>query len=75
MKNITTFEGVRKPIYIAKIMAYDTDFPTAFDAVKAFKERNPEYADCKYDKDFRRGTWIIHLYRECAVDFVKIQLP
>lgn len=70
MKRIITFEAVRKPIYIAEITAKDADFKTAFDVVKAFKERNTEYTNCGYDSEYKQGVWIVRLYRECAIDFV-----
>lgn len=70
MKRITTFEAVRKPIYIAEITANSADFKTAYDVVKAFKERNAEYANCEYDSEYKQGVWIVRLYRECAIDFV-----
>lgn len=70
MTRITTFEAVRKPIYIAEITANSADFKTAYDVVKAFKERNPEYANCDYDRDCTKGVWTVRLYRECAIDFV-----
>lgn len=70
MKRITTFEAVRKPIYIAEITANGADFKTAYDVVKAFKGRNAEYANCDYDSEYKQGVWIVRLYRECAIDFV-----
>lgn len=70
MKRITTFEAVRKPIYIAEVTANGKDFPFTLDVAKLFKERNEEYADCDYDSTYNNGIWTLRFYRECAIDFV-----
>lgn len=67
---IKRFTAVRKPIYCAEISANGKEFGTAFEAVKAFKQRFPEYENCEYDHEYTKGFWYIRLYRECAIDFI-----
>ena len=66
-----TFEAIRKPIYIATVVADSKDFPFTVDVVNLFIMKHPEYKDCSYDRVFKEGKWIIKFYRECAIDFVE----
>jgi hypothetical protein len=65
------FETVRKPIYIAEITASAKDFAVTSDIFKHFIAKNPQYADCKYDRSYSDDTWTLRLFRECAIDFVE----
>ena len=67
------FQAVRKPIYVCKIVANADDFQFTNSIFEQFVARNPEFANCKYDKQFdcRTNTWTLRLYRECAIDFVE----
>ena len=69
--HMKTFNTIRKPIYLATIVADGKDFPFTADVVKLFVIKHPEYQDCAYDRTFKEGKWIIKFYRECAVDFVE----
>lgn len=66
------FEAIRKPIYIAEVQATYEAFGYTNDLFNAFVEQNPEYKGCKFDKEQIRGGWLIRLYRECEVSFVKL---
>lgn len=71
---IKKFTAVRKPIYCAEISVNGRDFNTMSEAVNAFKQRFPEYKDCKYDSECNlisgECIWKVRLYRECAIDFI-----
>lgn len=73
MTQLTKFEAVRKPIYIAEITANKKDFVFASELAKLFKERNADYANCNYDSTYSNGMWTLRFYRECAIDFVPIR--
>lgn len=71
MKTLKRFTTVRKPIYIAEVVASSRDFPFTCDIFNKFIERNPQYADCQYDRFCKGDEWTLKLYRECAIDFVE----
>ena len=66
-----TFKAIRKPVYIATLVANGKEFLLTSNAVAPFLMKHPEYTDCSYDATFKNGEWFIQFYRECAIDFVE----
>lgn len=65
------FVTIRKPVYIAEITANANDFAVTSEIFNKFIERNPQYADCKYDRSYANNVWTLRLFRECAIDFIE----
>lgn len=65
------FKTIRKPIYVVEISASAKDFAVTSEIFNQFIAKNPQYADCKYDRSYSNDTWTLKLFRECAIDFIE----
>lgn len=70
MRTNQKFTTIRKPIYICEVTANSDDFTFAYELHDEFVKKHPEYAECKYDSDYKCGMVTILYYRECAIDFI-----